>query len=331
MFLNTVCTHVCDVLDFKKENQNKATKKSPEQLEVNSSRAGTLGVAEETPIAEVSTGPVWRTARCLLLCRQEGAEELCLVPLQKGKTPAPLQDSGRKHTEHKLFYTASPKYLSLVLSFLLYSVCVYGTGEALRTPTPSWEHRGRSCRRSRDYSPPGNTAAITEQFPPRPCPPPSPILGGAVGEQPPHSWENPQPALQRPGLPGFPFKHQPSTCKGRGLKCSLSGRVWQQSKAKVTLLPNLNSTVGLELLKLADISLFQGKKNFFFPFPKKLVVSVPHQPHATHTQGEALALKLAHCEEKGLSRFTANAWDVLDFKSTHHNNRKSHYGWNYFL
>lgn len=53
MFLNTVCTHVCDVLDFKKttkKNQNKATKKSTEQLEANSSRAGTLGVAEETPV-----------------------------------------------------------------------------------------------------------------------------------------------------------------------------------------------------------------------------------------------------------------------------------------
>lgn len=61
MFLNTVCTHVCDVLDFKKKkNQNKATKKKKftEQLEANSSRAGTLGAAEEAPVVGVSTGPV---------------------------------------------------------------------------------------------------------------------------------------------------------------------------------------------------------------------------------------------------------------------------------
>lgn len=150
------------------------------------------------------------------------------------------------------------------------------TREAPQTPTPSCEHRGRSCRRSRDYSPPGNTAAITEQFP----------LHLPEGQSHPGwgLWEKPQPALHRPELPGFPLKHQPGTRnKGRGWKCSSSGRVWQQSKAKVALLPNLSSTVVLELLKLADISLVRGKWNFFFSFPKKLVLSVPHQPHATHT------------------------------------------------
>lgn len=93
-----------------------------------------------------------------------------------------------------------------------------------------------------------------------------PVLGGGCGRAAaPQQGEAPA-ALQRPG---FPLKHQPSTCKGRGLKCSLSGRVWQQSKVKVTLLPNLNSTVVLELLKLADILLFQSKENFFFSFSQK--------------------------------------------------------------
>lgn len=142
------------------------------------------------------------------------------------------------------------------------------------------------------------------------------------------SRKKPQPALQRPGYPGFPLKHQPSTCKGRGCKCSLSGRVWQPSEVKVALLPNLNSTVVLELLKLADISLFQGKKNFF-PFPKSWWCQ-PHFSHMPHTHREALPLKLLHCEEKGCARFTANAWEVWDFRSTHRNNRKPHL-WLQFL
>lgn len=39
---------------------------------------------------------------------------------------------------------------------------------------------------------------------------------------------------------------------------------------------------GARAAQTGDISLFQGKKNCFFPFPKKLV-SVLLQPHATHT------------------------------------------------
>lgn len=85
-----------------------------------------------------------------------------------------------------------------------------------------------------------------------------PVTGGGCGEQP-------ELALQ-----GwyFSLRHQRSTCKLRGLKCSLSGRVWQENEVKVTLLPNLNSTVVLELLKLEDILMFQGKLNFFSPFSK---------------------------------------------------------------
>lgn len=70
------------------------------------------------------------------------------------------------------------------------------------------ETLSKTCR---DYSHPENTAAIPEQFLSHPCPAPSPqgtdpSWVGAVGEQPPRSRENPEPALQ-----GRDFSPQTST------------------------------------------------------------------------------------------------------------------------
>lgn len=278
---------------------------------------GPLELPKRPPVAKANKVPVWRKARCLLLRRRERAERTCCLgdfadTCWEGQN-AGIASSITGFWEETCWTQTflQPPQNTEVSCSLFYSIPYVSLhqGEKMQTSIPlPWVQKeilNQTCRLSWDYSHPENTAAITEQFLSRPCPPPSPwgtdpSWVGAVGEQPPCSREKPEPALQ--GW-DFSLKHQPSTCKLRGLKCSLSGRVWQENEVKVTLLPNLNSTVVLELLKLADILLFQGKQNFFFPFSKKLVVPVPHQPRAihayvhkhTHTHRAALPLKFLHC------------------------------------
>lgn len=107
----------------------------------------------------------WSRHRTWVKDSTEGAEELCLGPLQKGRMPAPRQDSGRKHAEHEVFYTPSPTYISLVLSFLLHSVRIYAWRDraALQTPIPLLQHTGTSSPRLAGVAeiPPGRVPSIS--------------------------------------------------------------------------------------------------------------------------------------------------------------------------
>lgn len=243
--------------------------------------------------------------------------------------PAPLQESGRKHAEHKLFYTTSPKYLNLVLSFLLCSTCIYALrdGGALQTSIPllraQRETLTQTCRCSRDYSHPGNTAATTEQFLSRPSPPPSPrgtdpSWVGAVGEQPPTAGRSPSRSAKTRFSPQTSAEH----VQGERFEMFIK---WPSLAAKQSHSAAKSQQHGgaraAQIGRYLTVSK-QGKLLFFL-FPKSWWCQ-SHISHMPHTA--ALPLKLLHCKEKSLSRLTANAWEVLDFRSTHHNNRKVHYG-----
>lgn len=170
---------------------------------------------------------------------------------EKGKTqevPVPFRVSGRKQAEHELFYHLPKTGRSPALFSALPYVAMH-QGELFANPYPP----GYSPRRAGF---PETTPTLTAQLPSQSKPSlarvPSTSRGtdpswvGAVGEQPPRSREKPEPAVQGQD---FTLTRQPSTCKLRGLKCPLSGRVWQENEVKVPLLPNLSSTVVLEPLR----------------------------------------------------------------------------------
>lgn len=276
---------MCDVLDLKKKN--KATKKSTEQLEANSSRAGTFGVAEGTPVVEVDTGPERRTAQRLLLCRQEGAEELCPGPLQKGKMPAPRQDSGRKHAEHKVFYTSSPTYISLVLSFLLYSVCIYAwrAREALQTPIPLLQHTGTSSPRLAGVAeiPPLLEMQLQLQSSSSPTPPSprgtDPSWLGAVGQQ----QEEAPAGSAKTRVSRFSPQTSAEHVQGERLQTFIK---WPSLAAKWSESCSVAKSQQHGGARAAQIGryLTVSRQEKLFSFSKELVVSAPFQPHATHTQ-----------------------------------------------
>lgn len=153
-----------------------------------------------------------------------------------GKNASSTSEFWKETCWTQIFCTISPRYISLVLSFLLSSVGTYASRdrEPLQTLTPLLPAQREITQAFPGLLPSWKHSCNSRAIPLSAVPPPSlrgtdPSWVGAVGEQQPHSGEKPQPALPRPGLPGFPLKHQPS--KGGGWKCSLSGRVWQQSES----------------------------------------------------------------------------------------------------
>lgn len=197
-------------------------------------------------------------------------------------------------------------------------------------PFPMYAWRGRALCEHRSSPamqefprlfPPRNPAAITQQsLPPSISPRARPILAGLWHSRAPEQGE-------APGFPGLP-SNLSRALQGESFEMFIKWPSLAAKQSESHSAAKSQQHGGARAAQTGDISLFQGKKNCFFPFPKKLV-SVLLQPHATHT--EFLPLKLLHCEEKSLSWFTANAWEVLEFRSTYHNNRKPHYGWNSFL
>lgn len=263
--------------------------------------------------------------------------------------PAPFQVSGRKHAEHKLFYhlpkiQKSPALFSTLFHMYL---CIKGTEEFFaNTYPPPMSREGDTqpdmqafLRLLAAWKYSCNHRAI----PLLPVPPSislrdRPIMGGGCGRAAPTQQGEAWAGFAR--MRFFPqtlAEHVQAERFEMFIKwLSLAGK---QSESHSPAKSQQHR--GTRASQIGGYLTVSRQAKLFFPFPKKLVVPVPHQSHAihaymhkhtcTHTQSSTSTIYTLLSEEMGLSWFTANVREVLYFRSTHHNNRKPHDGWNSFL
>lgn len=244
--------------------------------------------------------------------------------------------------------TASRKHRGLLLSFLLYSVCIYasrGDRGALceHLPPPPCEHRGRYSSRHAGF--PEITPILKTQLrlqsnsplihaPPLHLPKGQTHHGWGLWESSPYAEGE-----ARAGFARMRFVPQPSAehVQAERLEMFIKRLILAGKRSESRSPAKSQQHGGARAAPAGYLAVSRQAKRLFPHFQRTGGASPTsatchsHIRAQTHTQGStATEICALLSEEMGLSWFAA-VWEGLHFRSTHHNNRKPHDDWNSFL